>query len=184
MAVKPPFSNFSSDQARVLVFAHNNFSCGTNNLIIPTWLPLAAAYPAKTAVNPLFKLTLALIMLEFWFLDTITSLVQIILEVLLDCHWWYIPQNGSKTVVFLTFALKMQKFFFRASYVMQIIFEILLICMSNISRQNGRLTAIFLNLVLIMLEFWFLKTKPLKLNKFVDGGFTAFFSRINCQWVI
>jgi hypothetical protein len=32
MAVKPPFFNFGSDQARAFVFTHNNFSCGANNL--------------------------------------------------------------------------------------------------------------------------------------------------------
>ena len=42
------------------------------NLRSPTWLPLAA-YPAKTAVKPFIKLSLSLIMLEFWILDLMTS---------------------------------------------------------------------------------------------------------------
>ena len=53
-AVEPPFSNFSSDHAKVLVFGHNNFSCSANNLKNSICLPLAF-YPAKMAVKPPFN---------------------------------------------------------------------------------------------------------------------------------
>jgi hypothetical protein len=53
MAVKLPFSNFFSDDARVLVFGPNDFSCGVNNLRNPICPPLAV-FSAETAVKPPF----------------------------------------------------------------------------------------------------------------------------------
>jgi hypothetical protein len=46
----------------------------------------------QMAVKPLLKLTLAPIMLEFLFLDTMTSnAVQIISKIIFACHWWIHP---------------------------------------------------------------------------------------------
>ena len=55
MAVKPYFSKFGSDHARVLVFGHNDFSCGLNDLknyILP---PLVVYPVKKKAVKPPFS---------------------------------------------------------------------------------------------------------------------------------
>ena len=53
-AVKPQFSYFFSDYARVLVFGPNDFSCGVNNLRNPICPPLAV-FSAETAVKPPFS---------------------------------------------------------------------------------------------------------------------------------
>ena len=52
--MNPTNSNFGSDHVRVLVFGHNDFSCGANDLLNYIIPPLAV-YPAKMAVKPPFS---------------------------------------------------------------------------------------------------------------------------------
>ena len=53
MGVKPPFSNFGSDNARVSVFGANEFYCCITEYRKAIYFPMTLS-PAKMAVKPPF----------------------------------------------------------------------------------------------------------------------------------